>query len=85
MEEPFVNARASTPRTEYVGALMELCQDKRGVFKDMEYWTATACDLHYELPLAEIIFDFFDQIKSRSRGYASYRLRAEAVIGTATW
>lgn len=70
MEEPFVKASIHTPQ-EYVGALMEVCQNKRGVFKDMVYEGQRVC-LHYEMPLAEIIFDFFDQIKSRSRGYASY-------------
>lgn len=70
-EEPFVNAHIYTP-TDYVGSIMELCQDRRGIFKDMKYLDATRVDLHYELPLGEIIYDFFDSIKSRSRGYASY-------------
>ncbi|MBQ7887264.1 MAG: translation elongation factor 4 [Clostridia bacterium] len=70
MEEPFVKASIHTPQ-DYVGALMETCQNKRGVFKDMVYEGSRVC-LHYEMPLSEIIFDFFDQIKSRSRGYASY-------------
>ena len=70
MEEPFVKASIHTLQ-EYVGALMETCQNKRGVFKDMVYEGSRVC-LHYEMPLSEIIFDFFDQIKSRSRGYASY-------------
>ena len=70
-EEPFVDAHIYTP-TDYVGALMELCQDRRGVFRDMKYLDATRVDLHYELPLGEIVYDFFDSIKSRSRGYASY-------------
>ncbi len=70
-EEPFVNAHIYTP-TDYVGSIMELCQDRRGVFKDMKYLDETRVDLHYELPLGEIIYDFFDSIKSRSRGYASY-------------
>ena len=70
MEEPFVKASIHTPQ-EYVGALMETCQNKRGIFKDMVYEGSRVC-LHYEMPLSEIIFDFFDQIKSRSRGYASY-------------
>ena len=70
-EEPFVDAHIYTP-TEYVGSLMELCQNRRGVMRDMKYLDATRVDLHYELPLGEIVYDFFDAIKSRSRGYASY-------------
>lgn len=70
-EEPFVDAHIYTP-TEYVGSLMELCQNRRGVMCDMKYLDATRVDLHYELPLGEIVYDFFDAIKSRSRGYASY-------------
>ena len=70
-EEPFVDAHLYTP-TEYVGSLMDLCQDRRGVMIDMKYLDAARVDLHYELPLGEIVYDFFDAIKSRSRGYASY-------------
>ena len=70
-EEPFVDAHIYTP-TDYVGSLMELCQNRRGVMRDMKYLDATRVDLHYELPLGEIVYDFFDAIKSRSRGYASY-------------
>lgn len=70
-EEPFVDAHIYTP-TDYVGSLMELCQDRRGIMRDMKYLDATRVDLHYELPLGEIVYDFFDAIKSRSRGYASY-------------
>ncbi len=70
-EEPFVDAHIYTP-SEYVGSLMELCQNRRGVMRDMKYLDATRVDLHYELPLGEIVYDFFDAIKSRSRGYASY-------------
>ena len=70
-EEPFVDAHIYTP-TEYTGSLMELCQNRRGVMRDMKYLDATRVDLHYELPLGEIVYDFFDAIKSRSRGYASY-------------
>ena len=68
-EEPFVDAHIYTP-TEYVGSLMELCQNRRGVMRDMKYLDATRVDLHYELPLGEIVYDFFDAINSR--GYASY-------------
>ncbi len=68
--EPVVKASIITP-TEYVGGIMELCQDKRGVFIDMKYIDQTRAELHYILPLNEIIYDFFDALKSRSRGYAS--------------
>ena len=70
-EEPFVDAHIFTP-AEYVGSLMDLCQDRRGTLADMKYLDAERVDLHYELPLGEIVYDFFDAIKSRSRGYASY-------------
>ena len=70
-EEPYVDAHIYTP-TEYVGSLMELCQDRRGTMINMKYMDETRVDLHYELPLGEIVYDFFDAIKSRSRGYASY-------------
>lgn len=56
---------------EYVGAVMEICQDKRGIFQNMEYIETTRVVLHYKIPLNEIIYDFFDQLKSRTRGYAS--------------
>ena len=68
--EPVVRANIITP-TDYVGGLMELCQDRRGVFVDMKYIDTTRVELHYRLPLNEIIYDFFDALKSRSRGYAS--------------
>ena len=68
--EPIVKANIITP-TEFVGGLMDLCQDRRGVFIDMKYLDSTRVELHYELPLNEIIYDFFDALKSRSRGYAS--------------
>ena len=70
-EEPFVNAHIYTPN-DYVGPLMDLCQAKRGVLIDMKYMDETRVDLHYQIPLGEIVYDFFDAIKSRSRGYASY-------------
>ncbi len=69
-EEPFVNASILTP-TEYVGNIMELCQERRGEFKNMNYLDTSRVELHYDLPLNEIIYDFFDSLKSRTRGYAS--------------
>ena len=68
--EPLVKASIITP-TDYVGGLMDLCQDRRGIFIDMKYIDTTRVELHYKLPLNEIIYDFFDALKSRSRGYAS--------------
>lgn len=70
IEEPFVQATVMVPQ-DFVGAVMELCQDRRGTFKNMEYLGVNRVVLTYELPLSEIIFDFFDQLKSRTRGYAS--------------
>lgn len=70
IEEPYVKVEMITPET-YVGTLMELCQNRRGVFKDMKYLAQGRTTLIYELPLAEVVTDFFDQLKSRSRGYAS--------------
>ncbi len=69
--EPIVKASIYTP-TDFIGAIMELCQERRGVFKDMKYLDANRAELHYELPLNEIIYDFFDVLKSRTRGYASF-------------
>ena len=68
--EPIVKANIITP-TEFVGGLMDLCQDRRGTFIDMKYIDTSRVELHYNLPLNEIIYDFFDALKSRSRGYAS--------------
>ena len=70
-EEPMTNAHIYTP-TEYVGNIMELCQERRGTFKDMTYIDSDRVDILYELPLNEIIYDFFDALKSRTRGYASF-------------
>ncbi|MCR5635918.1 MAG: translation elongation factor 4 [Clostridiales bacterium] len=70
-EEPMCDAHIYTPG-EYVGNIMELCQDRRGVFKDMTYIDTDRVDIHYELPLAEIVYDFFDTLKARTRGYASF-------------
>ena len=71
MEEPMVNANIMTP-SQYVGTIMELCQEKRGIFQNMDYIEESRVSMHYVLPLNEIIYDFFDQLKSRSRGYASF-------------
>ncbi len=71
MEEPFVAAEIMVTK-DYVGAIMQLCQERRGVYKSMEYMEETRALLKYELPLNEIIYDFFDALKSRSRGYASF-------------
>ena len=70
-EEPMAEAHIYSP-SEYVGSMMELCQERRGVFRDMKYLDADRVDIHYELPLNEIIYDFFDALKSRTRGYASF-------------
>ena len=70
IEEPYVQLDMITPEV-YVGILMELCQNRRGIFKDMKYLTPGRTTLIYEMPLAEVVTDFFDQMKSRSRGYAS--------------
>ncbi len=70
-EEPITNAHIYAP-SEYVGNIMELCQDRRGIFKDMTYIDNERVDIHYVLPLAEIVYDFFDTLKSRTRGYASF-------------
>ena len=64
MEEPITNAHIISP-SDYVGAIMDLCQEKRGIFKDMQYLDKTRVQINYELPLNEIIYDFFDALKSR--------------------
>ena len=79
MEEPIVKAQIFTPET-YVGTIMELCQEKRGSFQDMQYIEAGRVTLHYQLPLNEIIYDFFDQLKSRSRGYASFDYELDGYV-----
>ena len=71
MEEPIVRADIMSPR-EYVGSIMELCQERRGTYLDMEYLDETRVTLKYDLPLNEIIYDFFDALKSKTRGYASF-------------
>ncbi|MEF9940769.1 MAG: translation elongation factor 4 [Lachnospiraceae bacterium] len=71
MEEPVVKAEVMVT-SEFIGAIMDLCQERRGAYQGMEYLEATRAVLHYQLPLNEIIYDFFDALKSRSRGYASF-------------
>lgn len=71
MEEPYVDAQVITPQ-EFVGAIMELCQDKRGTFRDMKYIEGGRVLLTYDMPLNEVIFDFFDNLKSKTKGYASF-------------
>jgi GTP-binding protein LepA len=71
VEEPFIRAQIILP-TEYVGNIMKLCMDRRGVYKNTTYLDPTRVDLQYEMPLSEIIFDFYDKLKSTSRGYASF-------------
>lgn len=70
-QEPMVKSNILAP-TEFVGNIMELCQDRRGIFKDMSYLDPTRVEMHYDLPLNEIVYDFFDALKSRTRGYASF-------------
>ncbi len=71
IEEPFVKANIMSP-DEYVGSIMELCQRKRGVYQKMTYMDETRVNIEYKLPLAEIVYDFFDQLKSKTKGYASF-------------
>lgn len=71
MEEPVVNATIMVPK-DYVGSVMELCQERRGIYKDMTYMDETRAEIFYVLPLNEIIYDFFDALKSRTKGYASF-------------
>ncbi|MBM2845179.1 MAG: lepA [Bacteroidetes bacterium] len=71
VEEPFIKAQIIVP-TEYVGNIMKLCMERRGVYKNTTYLDPTRADIHYQMPLSEIIFDFYDKLKSTSRGYASF-------------
>ena len=70
VREPLVDATILTP-TDFTGTVMELCQERRGTMKGMDYLSEERVELHYSIPMAEIVFDFFDQLKSRTRGYAS--------------
>ena len=71
IREPYIRTNIFVP-SEYIGAIMELCQDKRGIYKDMEYINAERVTIHYEIPLSEIVYDFFDRLKSSTKGYASF-------------
>ena len=71
IEEPYIKTNIFTP-TDYIGPIMELCENKRGTFKNMEYINETRVNIHYEIPLSEIIYDFFDKLKSVTKGYASF-------------
>jgi GTP-binding protein LepA len=71
VEEPYITAQIITP-SEYIGNIMKLCMDRRGVYINTTYIDPTRADVHFELPLSEIIFDFYDKLKSVSRGYASF-------------
>ena len=71
IEEPYIYTNIISP-SEYIGAIMELCQNKRGIYKNMEYIDATRVNVHYEIPLSEIVYDFYDKLKSTTKGYASF-------------
>ena len=71
IEEPYIYTNIIVP-SEYIGAIMELCQNKRGIYKSLEYIDDTRVNIHYEIPLSEIVYDFFDRLKSTTKGYASF-------------
>ena len=71
IEEPYIKTNIFVP-SEYIGTIMELCQDKRGTFINMEYIDTTRVNIHYDIPLSEIVYDFFDRLKSSTKGYASF-------------
>ena len=71
IKEPYIKSSIYTP-SEYVGSIMELCQEKRGTFVSMEYIDNTRVSIHYDMPLSEIVYDFFDKLKSYTKGYASF-------------
>ncbi len=71
IEEPYVKASIMTPK-EYVGPIMELCQERRGIYENLEYFDDTRMIMTYELPLSEIVYNFFDKLKSYTKGYASF-------------
>ena len=84
VREPMVKASILVP-SEFIGTVMELCQERRGVMGTMNYLSELRVEMHYTLPLAEVVFDFFDQLKSRTRGYGSLGLRARRRAGRRTW
>ena len=84
IEEPFFKLSIITP-TDYTGALMDLCQTRRGEMKKMEYLSPERVELVYEVPLAEVVVDFFDQMKSRTKGYASLDYELAGLPAVATW
>ena len=71
IKEPYIYTSIIAPST-YIGSIMELCQDKRGIYKSIEYINETRVNIHYELPLSEVVYDFYDKLKSRTNGYASF-------------
>ena len=71
IKEPFIRTNIFVP-SQYIGAIMELCQDKRGIYESMEYINETRVNIHYKIPLSEIVYDFFDKLKSSTKGYASF-------------
>ena len=71
IKEPYIRTNIFTP-SEYIGPIMELCQNKRGIYIVMDYIDPTRVNIHYELPLSEIVYDFFDKLKSYTKGYASF-------------
>ena len=71
IREPYIFTNILVP-TDYIGEVMELCQDKRGIYKSIDYLDTTRVNIHYELPLSEIVYDFFDRLKSSTKGYASF-------------
>ena len=71
IKEPYIFTNILVP-TDYIGPIMELCQDKRGIYKSIDYLDTTRVNIHYELPLSEIVYDFFDRLKSSTKGYASF-------------
>jgi len=71
IEEPFIKTNIFVP-SEYIGSVMEICQNKRGIYKSMDYIDPTRVNIHYEIPLSEIVYDFFDKLKSATKGYASF-------------